>query len=39
MQRDDNTGCPDHDAANTTVKAIEPTPAQRMRTVIQRKTV
>jgi len=39
MQKDDNTGCSDHDAANMTVKAIEPTPIQRMRSVTQCKTV
>jgi hypothetical protein len=39
MQKDDNTGCSDHDAANMIVKTIEHTPAQRMRTVIQCKTV
>jgi hypothetical protein len=39
MQNDDNTECSDHDAANMTVKAIEPTPIQRMRSVTQCKTV
>lgn len=34
MQEDDNTGCSGHDAANVTMKAIEPTPVQRMRAVI-----
>jgi len=38
MQKDDNTGCSDHDAANMFVKTNGPTPAQRMRTVIQYKT-
>jgi hypothetical protein len=33
MQKDDNTGCSDHDAPNMIMKAIEPTPVQRMRSV------
>ena len=35
IQKDENTGRSDHDAANIIMKAIEPSPAQRMRTVIQ----
>lgn len=34
MQKDDNTGCSDHDTANMIMKAIETTPVQRMRSVI-----
>jgi hypothetical protein len=39
MQKDNNTECSVHKAANMIVKAIEPTPIQRMRSVTQCKTV